>query len=101
MNLAGGGLPRWRVVNADDQKGTLDAVATTFLFRKDEDVHIRVSLDDNGQTRVDLESASRAGRADLGRNARRIVAFCRRLDALLGATPAQILDATRTPTWTS
>ncbi len=101
VRLADGGLPRWRIVETDDEKGILDAIATTFLLHREDDVHIRIGLDENGQTRVDLESASRGGRDDLGRNARRIAKFCRRLDIALNAGPAQILDPTRTPTWTS
>ncbi len=101
LRLADGGLSRWQIVEADDEKGTLDAVTTTLILHKEDEVQIRVGLDENGQTRVDVESSSRDARFDLGRNARRIGAFCRRLDGLLQATPAQILDPTRTPTWTS
>ena len=63
-------------------------------------IHIR--LDQDGQTRVDLRSASRVGnRGDLGTNARRIHKFCKALDRKLDAQPAQILDptlSTRPPT---
>jgi len=59
------------------------------------DVRIRITLDRNGQTRVDLRSASRKGKGDFGVNARRIGRFLRALDRRLGATPEQILDPTR------
>lgn len=101
VNLADGGLPRWRVVEADDEKGILEAVSESRFLHVEDDVYVCVGLDENGQTRVDIESASRGARIDLGRNARRIGAFFRRLDKLLGATPGQILDAAHTPNWTS
>jgi hypothetical protein len=63
-------------------------------------VRIRIGLDANGQTRVDVRSASRS-RRDWGSNARRIDRFLRALDAKLDATPAQILDATRQPQFTA
>lgn len=95
LALAGGGLPRWRIVHADDRKGVIVAEARTLLFRFVDDVRIRVTLDRNGQTRVDLRSASRKGKGDLGVNARRIGRFLRALDRRLGAAPEQILDPTR------
>ena len=44
------------------------------------DVRIRVGLDANGQTRVDMRSASQYGRHDLGTNATRIAIFMADLD---------------------
>ena len=99
LELADGGLSRWRVVESDDQEGTIHAESKTLVFRFVDDVHIEVGLDENGQTRVDLRSASRVGKADLGRNPRTIGTFLKRLDRALDARPEQILDATRTPTW--
>lgn len=101
MELAGGGLPRWWIARADDQRGVIDARQKTFVFRFIDDVRIYVSLDNNGQTRVDMASRSRKGRADLGTNARRIHRFFRALDRHLEATPRQILDPTRTLRWTA
>lgn len=91
LRLADGELPRWRIVTADDQEGEIRAEATTRVFRFVDDVTIRMGLDRDGQTRVDLRSASRTGRIDFGTNARRIRRFCRALDTALGATPAHIL----------
>lgn len=101
LALAGGGLPRWRVLTADDQAGSIEAEATTRVFRIVDDVRIRVGLDENGQTRVDLGWSSRNGRAGLGRGHRIAGRFTAALDRALEARPAQILDATRRPTWST
>jgi len=82
-DLADGGMARWTLVDADDQKGVLRAESRTRLFRFVDDVEIRIALDHEGQTRVDLASASRIGAWDLGTNARRIHQFTARLDLAL------------------
>jgi len=101
VTLADGGLTRWELTEADDEAGTIHAESTTRLFGFVDDVHIDIGLDQNGQTRVDVRSASRVGKADLGRNPRTIGSFLQALDQALEAGPEQILDATREPTWTS
>lgn len=100
LELADGGLPRWRVVASDDEEGTIHAESKTLVFRFVDDVHVRVGLDENGQTRVDLRSASRVGKGDLGRNPRTIGRFLDGLDRILDAGPDRILDPTRPPSWT-
>lgn len=92
LALASGGLPRWRVARADDQEGIIEAESTTLVFRFVDDVRVEIGLDENAQTRVDVHSASRVGRGDLGRNARTIRRFARALDRAVGATPALVLD---------
>jgi len=69
----------WRVLGSDDLEGVIRAEARTVL-RFTHDVVIHVKLDENAQTRVDLVSASRVGKADFGKNARRVGAFLRALD---------------------
>ncbi len=101
LALADGGLKRWKVVEADDEAGFIRAESKTLVLRRVGDVRIDVTLDANGQTRVDLASASRKGKGDLGANGRRIGRFVRELDKRLEATHAQILDATRQPNFTS
>lgn len=101
LALADGGLKRWTVVESDDEEGIILAESRTFWLRMVDDVRIHVTLDDNGQTRVDVASASRKGRGDLGTNARRVGRFLRALDGRLEASPAQILDATRAPNFTA
>lgn len=93
LELADGGLRRWHIISADDQEGLIRAEARSRVFRFVDDVDVVIELDENGQTRVDVSSASRTGWADVGTNARRVARFCRRLDAALGATPAHILAA--------
>jgi hypothetical protein len=74
---------RWTVTQADARRGEIEAEARTALWRFVDDVWIRVSLDDLGLTRVDVSSASRVGRGDLGVNARRIARFLHALDRRL------------------
>ncbi|MDQ4136874.1 MAG: DUF1499 domain-containing protein, partial [Pseudomonadota bacterium] len=54
--------------------GRLDAVDRTFLLRLPDDITIRLRPRADG-TRIDIRSASRFGRHDLGTNAQRIRAF--------------------------
>lgn len=83
LTLAGGGLRRWKIVDSDDYEGVINAESKTFFLRMVDDVQIRVTLDEDAQTRVDVLSASRKGKADFGTNARRIVRFLRALDRKL------------------
>ena len=73
----------WTVVQAEARRGEIQAEARTALWKFVDDVWIRVSLDELGQTRVDVISQSRVGRADLGTNARRIARFLHALDRRL------------------
>ncbi len=70
---------RWRIVEATPPKGRfgvghIDAVATSRIMGFPEDVAIRIRPQ-SGQTRVDLRSASRLERTDIGNNAARIENF--------------------------
>lgn len=76
---------RWRLVYADEASGVIKAEARTRILRFIDEVRVRVSLDDNALTRVDMRSRSRKGRGDLGVNARRIARFFTELDRNLGA----------------
>lgn len=78
-------MPRWTVVQTDEDRGIIQAEARSRIFKFVDDVTIRIRLDDNALTRVDLLSASRKGMGDLGVNARRIARFLRRLDQRLAA----------------
>jgi hypothetical protein len=68
----------WEIVAADPANGLIEATATTFFFGFKDDVVVRVRPEE-GMSRVDVRSASRAGRSDLGANARRIRAYLRSL----------------------
>ena len=73
----------WTVVGSDPVAGEIVAEARTPLWKFTDDVWLRLSLDEDGQTRVDMASSSRQGGGDLGTNARRIARFLRTLDAHL------------------
>lgn len=77
----------WTVREEHPAAGEIRAEARTLLFRFVDDVCVRLSLDATGLTRVDVESASRIGRGDLGTNARRIARFLHDLDRLLERRP--------------
>lgn len=100
LQLCDGGLRGWSVLTADDQRGIIEAVSKHPLFRLEEDVRVQIELDENGQTRVDLWSASHKSRGNLGRHRRVIGHFLQRLDQRLSAAPDQILDANAKPPWT-
>jgi hypothetical protein len=99
VRLAGGELRRWSIQSADDLSGVIAASTLPRLFGLGDRVRIRVRLDENAQTRVDVSSTSRSDRPDLGRNRRAIGRFLEKLDETLAAKPEQILDATRKPAW--
>ena len=89
----------WTVTTEDNQLGVLEAESVTLILRFVDDVHVSVGLDDNGQTRVDVTSASRIGRGDLGRNPRTIGRFIRKLDRALHVQAGQILDPRLSASW--
>ena len=91
LTLASKGRRGWTVTEADDQEGIIRAEARTLVFRFVDDVEVRIGLDADAQTRVDLTSSSRTGRFDFGTNARRIRRFLRKLDRALGAGPSLTL----------
>ena len=64
----------WRIVAAAPAEGRLEANDTTRWFGFTDDIVVRVTAAPNG-SRIDMRSASRVGRSDLGVNARRIRAF--------------------------
>ncbi len=91
----------WRVLHSDDLAGVIRCECETLFFRFVDDFFIKISLDENAQTRVDLISRSRVGKGDLGTNARRVGRFLRALDRKLGATPDLILDPTIPLSWSA
>lgn len=71
---------KWAVIEAQAPAGKpavgrIEAVARTVLMGFSDDVAIRVAASGTNQTRVDVRSASRFGRGDLGANAARVEAF--------------------------
>jgi hypothetical protein len=70
----------WTVDRADPSRGRIGAAVRSRILSSVSDVEVLLTLDPNGQTRVDLVSASRVGRPDFGSNARRIARFLQTLD---------------------
>ncbi len=99
LHLAGGGIPRWHVLRADDRPGVILAVSKSALRRHPSDVRITVGLDANGQTRVDLRARTRDGKGGLRRNVRCIDTFLRHLDLQLEARQGLILDDANPSHW--
>lgn len=99
VRIAREGMRRWSVISADDQAGTITIEAQTLVWKAVDDILIRIRLDENAQTRVDVTSSSRSGKAAWGRNARSIASFLKRLDRALDVRPGQILDPTTVVDW--
>lgn len=74
--LAAANALHWHIAAAAKIEGRIEATATTRFLRFKDDVVIRLRPSDGGGgTRLDIRSASRVGRSDLGTNARRIRRF--------------------------
>jgi uncharacterized protein (DUF1499 family) len=65
----------WNVTREDRAGGTIDAVATTRVFRFRDDVTVTIARDGADAAIVNVRSHSRVGKGDLGTNARRIRTF--------------------------
>jgi uncharacterized protein (DUF1499 family) len=68
----------WKIVAADPAALRIEATDSTPLFGFKDDIVIRISPLD-AASRIDVRSASREGRGDLGTNARRIRVFYREM----------------------
>jgi uncharacterized protein (DUF1499 family) len=64
----------WDITRADPVAGEIEAVDTTKIMAFKDDIVIRIRRTDEGSV-VDLRSASRVGRSDMGANAKRIRSF--------------------------
>ena len=69
----------WEILAADEASGIIEASDTSFWFGFVDDVVVRISATESGGVLVDMRSASRVGKSDLGKNAQRIQTF---MDAL-------------------
>jgi len=67
----------WTIASAEN--GRLEATETTFWFRFKDDVVVRTKEMVNGNTKVDIRSASRIGYLDGGANAKRVVTLMNEL----------------------
>jgi uncharacterized protein (DUF1499 family) len=68
----------WRIVESDGIEGRIEATATTTWFGFEDDVVVRIRPEAQG-SRVDVRSASRVGKSDVGANAKRIREFLSKL----------------------
>jgi uncharacterized protein (DUF1499 family) len=89
LALRAAGVMGWRVIESAPPGGRsgvarIEAIATTWLLRFQDDVTIRIRPRVDG-SRIDVRSASRVGRHDLGANAARIQAFADEVQLLLSA----------------
>ncbi len=75
------GLPLWRLATPEGDE--VRAVRKTRLFRFKDDVTARVHPDPDG-ARLQLKSASRLGRGDLGQNPRNLEELLRAIDRETG-----------------
>lgn len=68
----------WEMRETNREQGVIEAIATTRLLKFKDDVTVTISRGGPGEgeaTVVNVRSKSRAGKGDLGTNARRIRAF--------------------------
>ena len=92
---------KWHVVDARPPQGTaprdglIEAIARTPILGFRDDVAIRVRATHDG-ARIDVRSASRYGRHDLGTNAQRVRSLIEDIDDVL-ATPAKEKPEKQTP----
>ena len=81
LTLASGGLRGWSLNSADDTDGIIDACASRRFPRAVDRVAVRISLDDDAQTRVDAEAGAWQDTAlSPRRTARHLDRFFRALD---------------------
>lgn len=76
----------WEIRERDAEEGTVRAVVTTQWLRFRDDVTVRL-VPDGDVIKVELRSASRIGRGDLGANTRHVLDFYEQLERVL-AMPA-------------
>lgn len=82
LELTGGKLFRWTRHEADDTEGVILASSKS-LTGAMHDIMVRVTLDENGQTRVDASAQAHRKLSDFGASKRRLRRFFRKLDRTL------------------
>jgi uncharacterized protein (DUF1499 family) len=78
VSRAAGEMPAWEITRTDAGAFAIEGVATSRLFRFQDDFVIEVRPADGGSV-VQMRSKSRDGRGDVGANAARIEAFFAKL----------------------
>ena len=89
LGLADGQQRGWRLLSANDQTGVICATATRRFPEAVDDVVVRISLDDDAQTRVDARAGAREGGPAVRRNTRRLVKFFNALDTAVALAATQ------------
>jgi len=74
---------QWTLVKTDKDAGTIHATHTTRIFRWVDDVNVTLTETTPGQITVNVKSASRVGKGDLGQNAFNVKDFLNHLDERL------------------
>ncbi len=83
VRLAVEGLPRWRLAASEGDE--MRVVRKTRLFGFEDDIMALVYSDPGG-ARLELTSASRLGKGDLGQNPRNLAELLRAVDGAAGDT---------------
>jgi hypothetical protein len=78
------------VVRADDVPGVIQAEVAPLLWGWTGDALVRIGLDAQAQTRVEMVCSSRGARNDLGTSRRRTIRFFRALDEALSSIDIRI-----------
>lgn len=81
---AAGSVDGWTVQDREPGRGRLRVESRTNLPRTAAEVEVRLSLDQDGLTRVVVTSTLRSGSFDFGANRSRTTDFLQRLDRALG-----------------
>jgi uncharacterized protein (DUF1499 family) len=81
VEILAGEIPNWQITRNDPQAHTIEGVATSGLFKFQDDFIIEVRPADGGGSLVEMRSKSRDGKGDLGTNYHRIMSFFRILTA--------------------
>jgi uncharacterized protein (DUF1499 family) len=80
VEILAGEIPNWQITRNDPQARTIEGVATSGLFKFQDDFIIEVRPADGGGSLVEMRSKSRDGKGDLGTNYHRIMSFFRILE---------------------
>jgi uncharacterized protein (DUF1499 family) len=81
VEIIAGEIPDWQITRNDPQTRELEGVATSKLFKFQDDFIIEVRPGEGGMSVVQMRSKSRDGVSDLGTNYDRIVSFWRDVQA--------------------
>lgn len=90
-------LTGWSVHRSDDRAGTIRCVVASGVLFPAVYLDVTVGLDENGQTRVDVEATSATERTNLGRSRRMLIRFMSAVDAHLALKPGDVLDPVTRP----